>query len=313
MIFVTVGTGEFDELIKKVDELVGEGKIKDKVILKIGEGGYTPKYCIYFRYAETLDPYIREAELIIGHGGVATILESITAGKKFIGVANISPKYPDRHQEEILEKMSSEGYIIWCKALDKLHYCLLKAEEFKPRKYETSKTKIPDEIDASLDHTCAKRILFVSSPGGHTFQMIALAEILKRRYEPNYLVLRHDEISKKRAKSNKIFEISDMSGSGMTKVIGVLRCFVETFVAQLKSRPDAIISCGGGGGITIPAFILGKLMGKKTIFIEDICRIHSKSASGKIIYTFRLANLFFVQWESMKKLYPNAVYVGRLI
>ena len=121
VIFVTVGTERYDNLIKKIDELVGEGKINEKVIMKIGRGKYIPRHCEYFRFAESLDLYIREAELIIGHGGVATVLESIIAGKKFIGVANISPEYPDRHQEEILEKMSKEGYIIWCKDLDNLY------------------------------------------------------------------------------------------------------------------------------------------------------------------------------------------------
>ena len=55
---------------------------------------------------------------------------------------------------------------------------------------------------------------------------------------------------------------------------------------------------------------IGKLLGKKIIFIESWSRIYKKSSSGKFAYLF--ANLFFVQWPEMKKQYPKAIYAGRL-
>ena len=47
MIFVTVGTHEqpFNRLVKKVDELVAQGDIKEKVIIQTGFSTYKPNHC----------------------------------------------------------------------------------------------------------------------------------------------------------------------------------------------------------------------------------------------------------------------------
>lgn len=47
MIFVTLGTHEqpFNRLIKKVDDLVANGDIKEKVIVQTGFSTYIPEYC----------------------------------------------------------------------------------------------------------------------------------------------------------------------------------------------------------------------------------------------------------------------------
>jgi len=46
------------------------------------------------------------------------------------------------------------------------------------------------------------------------------------------------------------------------------------------------------------------------IFIESWARVYSKSDSGKLVYP--IADLFFVQWKEMEKVYPHAIYAGRL-
>ena len=49
MIFVTVGTHEqpFNRLIKKIDNLVKNDFIKEKVMIQTGFSTYKPKYCQY--------------------------------------------------------------------------------------------------------------------------------------------------------------------------------------------------------------------------------------------------------------------------
>ena len=53
---------------------------------------------------------------------------------------------------------------------------------------------------------------------------------------------------------------------------------------------------------------LGKLFGKKIVYIESYARMNNKSLSGKLIYP--IASLFIVQWKEMLKLYPKAKYLG---
>jgi len=40
VIFVTIGTGKFEELVKEVDKFANQSK--EKIIIQIGKGGYEP-------------------------------------------------------------------------------------------------------------------------------------------------------------------------------------------------------------------------------------------------------------------------------
>ncbi len=96
MIFVTVGSFFFDELIREVDLDVGEGRIINKVIMQIGYGGsYEPVHCEYFRSSPGLDAYYKRADLVIGHGGTGTTLEVLERGLRLISVSN--PNLSDNH------------------------------------------------------------------------------------------------------------------------------------------------------------------------------------------------------------------------
>ena len=75
-----------------------------------------------------------------------------------------------------------------------------------------------------------------------------------------------------------------------------------------QEKPDLIISSGAAPAV--PFFVVGKMMGAKTIFIEAFDRINKGSLSGKLCYRF--SDVFIVQWEEMKKVYPKAVCLGSI-
>lgn len=75
-----------------------------------------------------------------------------------------------------------------------------------------------------------------------------------------------------------------------------------------KERPDLIISAGAAPAV--PFFYIGRLMGIKTIYIEVYDRINKASLSGKLCY--RVSDVFIVQWEQMKEIFPKAVYLGSI-
>ena len=56
--------------------------------------------------------------------------------------------------------------------------------------------------------------------------------------------------------------------------------------------------------------LLMKLFGKKLIYIESFANVMSATESGRLLYRF--ADQFYVQWESMKSVYPNAIYKGSI-
>lgn len=85
MIFVTVGTHEqpFNRLVKAVDDLKKEGVIVEEVIIQTGYSTYEPKYCQWSK----LIPYqqmiknVKEAHIVITHGGPASFIMPLQIGK----------------------------------------------------------------------------------------------------------------------------------------------------------------------------------------------------------------------------------------
>jgi hypothetical protein len=83
---------------------------------------------------------------------------------------------------------------------------------------------------------------------------------------------------------------------------------VLAFRVLSKERPDLIVSTGAA--VAVPFFYIGKLFGAKTIYIEVFDRIDKPTMSGKIVYP--VTDRFIVQWEEMKKVYPNSINLGSL-
>lgn len=85
MIFVTVGTHEqpFNRLVKKIDDLVAEGDIQEKVIVQIGFSTYIPKYCEAHKMMsyDEMQRALKEARIIITHGGPSSFIEALQFGK----------------------------------------------------------------------------------------------------------------------------------------------------------------------------------------------------------------------------------------
>ena len=63
-----------------------------------------------------------------------------------------------------------------------------------------------------------------------------------------------------------------------------------------------------GALATIPMSIIAKIFKKKVIFIESFAKISSPTITGKLVYKF--ADQFYVQLESLKEFYPNAICKG---
>lgn len=155
-----------------------------------------------------------------------------------------------------------------------------------------------------------KKVMMVLGSGGHTAQMLRLLKLLGGKYDYVYVVNNND-ITTIQKINGKIYTIARTRSFGDSYIkifFNAIRGIYKSFNVIRKERPYAIIS--SGPGLTIPLFIAGKIFGCKTIYIETWARAHTKSASGKVCYY--IADKFFVQWPEMKKLYPDAIYAGRL-
>jgi UDP-N-acetylglucosamine transferase subunit ALG13 len=146
MIFVTVGSTDFDPLIERMDELAPD--LDDEVVMQIGLGQYTPENGRCFRFAPSLDPYIAQADLIVGHGGLGTIVEALEQGKKLVCVVN--PTTYDRHQEHLLRLFAAQNHLIWCQKLDDLEEAIRRARKTQFRPYHPPQCHIHEVIDEFL-------------------------------------------------------------------------------------------------------------------------------------------------------------------
>lgn len=146
MIFVAVGTTDFDALIRKIDEIAP--RLPEKVVMQIGNGQYVPQNCQYIRFAPSLDPYYDRATIVVSHGGLGITTEALERGKKLIGVENTACH--DTHQRELLSTLSEEGYLIWCRNLDDLPEALEYARHHELKKYVAPRCEI---------HTLIKQFL----------------------------------------------------------------------------------------------------------------------------------------------------------
>jgi len=147
MIFVTVGTTDFDALVRAMDNIAP--KVGEEVVTQIGLGQYVPVNCEYFRFAPSLEPYYDRARVVVAHGGVGTTLEVLERGQKLISVAN--PDRYDHHQDDLLHALAKRGHIIWCHSLDKLEITLDRADEYQFVPYERPECHIAQAIEEYLD------------------------------------------------------------------------------------------------------------------------------------------------------------------
>lgn len=155
------------------------------------------------------------------------------------------------------------------------------------------------------------RFMVVLGTGGHTAQMLRLVNLLGTKHEYEYVIGKDDEFSEKKIKiKGDIFRIRktrEIKESIAKSALKQIPACIEARKILKRSKADAVIACGPN--IAVPIIFMSKLMGKKVIFIESWSRVYSRSLSGRFAYKF--ADLFFVQWPEMKKLYPNAIYAGR--
>lgn len=143
MIFITVGTTEFDTLLRKIDKLVEDKKISDEIIAQIGNGKYVPKRIKYFRFAKSLLSFFQNAQLIISHAGAATIFECLELQKKLIVIENPEVR---RAATRFLKELSNKNYLIWCKHIDQLLECIESANTIQINNYSSPKCTISEKI-----------------------------------------------------------------------------------------------------------------------------------------------------------------------
>jgi len=148
-----------------------------------------------------------------------------------------------------------------------------------------------------------KRIIFVSSCGGHLNELLMLKSMFKKC---DYHIITEKTESTLYLKSEYKNKVSYLVyGTRVRPIIYIFKFLfnsIKSLFLYIKYHPDYIITTGTH--TAIPICIIGHLFGSKIIYIETFANVSSQTETGKLIYKF--ADKFIVQWDNMLKLYPNA-------
>ena len=152
-----------------------------------------------------------------------------------------------------------------------------------------------------------KKVLFISSTGGHLSEMMMLNSMFSK-YDYHIITEKTKSTVGLKKKYNEkinylIYGTKDHKFSYPFKLLA--NCFISLY-HYFRIRPDFIITTGAH--TAGPMCCLGRIFGSRVIYIETFANRKSKTITGSQVYKF--ADLFIVQWESMKELYPKATYGG---
>ncbi len=151
-----------------------------------------------------------------------------------------------------------------------------------------------------------KRIMFISSGGGHLEELLQL--------EPLFSKCEYSLITEKTATTKYLKEkyrnVSYLLYGTKDHLLPYLIIFplniLISFVLFLRYRPEYVITTGTH--TAVPMCYIAHLFRKKVVFIETMANSNKGTKAGRMVYRF--ADKFIVQWESMKEVYPDAEYWG---
>lgn len=157
MIFITLGSQkfQFNRLLKKVDELIGEGVVKDDVFAQIGASDYKPKNYAYkeFLSREEFVEKTNLCDLIITHGGTGAIIGAIKKGKKVIAIPRLEKygEHVDDHQLQLLDQFRQLNLIWACKDCEELEYALKEIKNKEFNEYQSNTQTIVNSIERFIN------------------------------------------------------------------------------------------------------------------------------------------------------------------
>ena len=148
MILVMLGTqnNSFHRLLEEVEKNIENRTIQEEVVVQAGYTKFESKNMKIFDLIpkEKLEELQENANLIITHGGVGSIISSIEKGKKVIAVPRLHEygEHVNNHQKEIVKDFNDKGYIIGIEKVEDLENAIIKSKTFEPIEYQPNNQKM---------------------------------------------------------------------------------------------------------------------------------------------------------------------------
>lgn len=149
------------------------------------------------------------------------------------------------------------------------------------------------------------KICLACSAGGHLRELQLAIGNIPEHWNCYWLTLKTKSTKAFLQNKEHVFLTNFQPAKKWTLIINCIQAIIWVLI----KRPDVIITTGAG--VTVPTvYFAKKILKTKVIYINSAADV--THASKTPIWIEKYADLFLVQWEEMKKIFPNAIYIGVL-
>lgn len=153
MILVTLGTQK--QSFNRLLDMIEKSNINDKIIVQAGYTKYKSKKMKMFDFVDyqEMDKLIKQADLIITHGGTGSIVTAIKQGKKVIACPRLKKygEHVDDHQKQIVDIFSEVGYILKLDENDDLDELVQKIQAKKMIPFKSNTTNFINNLKKEIE------------------------------------------------------------------------------------------------------------------------------------------------------------------
>lgn len=153
-------------------------------------------------------------------------------------------------------------------------------------------------------HQPPERVLLVCSSGGHLAQLLAL--------RPWWAGRQRHWVTFGTADARSQLEGEPVTWAHHPTTRNIPNLLRNTWMALRvlrRERPELVVTTGAG--VALPFFVLSRLLRSKTVYVEVYDRLDSRTLTARLCRPF--TDLFCVQWDEQRELYPGAIVIGPLL
>jgi UDP-N-acetylglucosamine:LPS N-acetylglucosamine transferase len=145
------------------------------------------------------------------------------------------------------------------------------------------------------------KILLVASTGGHLAQLLTMREWWSRHERHWVTFQKPDAIA---ALEN---EAVTWAHHPVTRNLpNAIRNLGLAITTLRRLRPDVVVSTGAG--VSLPFFVVARLLRIHTVYLEVFDRIDSPTLTGRLSYP--ISDAMCGQWPQQRAIYPEALVIG---
>jgi beta-1,4-N-acetylglucosaminyltransferase len=148
------------------------------------------------------------------------------------------------------------------------------------------------------------KVLLACSPGGHLAQLYQLRRWWDR-HERTWVTSGHPQ-AVSLLRGERVIPAFAPTTRNLPNAIRNLWLAIRVIRAE---RPDVVIS--DGAGVAVPFFVVARLLGVRTVYLEVYDRISRPTLTGRLCYP--LSGLFLLQWPEQAVSYPRGKVIGCLL